>query len=199
MSRDQYAEDENLDEGWFDPIDVKNRNAANAAVVKALPGFLQALEKLGNYATPEHAAKMGRYIVQLGQGDHNHFLNKEIATTTGKATVTQFLTKFSNAFQSELFQGSPFKNYGEYKKAFDAVANVKRKHEVAHAEFAKNMKLLAGALKKQVMKDHGPDATKKPGDPALDVKGKANVGAQRQGLASKIGSGIGRVFGLGNR
>lgn len=197
QSRDKH--DQNLDEGWFDSQETKNRNAANDAVTKALPAFLQALSKLGNYATPEHAAKMGRYIVQLGQGDTNNFLNKEIVTTTGKATVAQFLKKFSGAFQAELFQGTAFKNYEEYKKAFDAVANVKRKHEVAHTKFAENMKALASALKKQVAKDHGPDATKKPGAPALDTKGQANAGAQRQGLASKIGSGIGRVFGLGNR
>jgi len=182
--------------GWLSSQDDKNKWAANQGVTKALPAFLKAMEKLAGYATVEKAAQMGQYIVKLGQADTNNFLNKPIANTKGdKAPLAQWLKTISTKFQQDLFHGTAFKNYDEFKKALQAVKAVEEQHKLAYQRFAKNMQMVAAGLKQTVAKEHGPEAMKRPGAPALDTTGAANVAAQKQGIGSKIGSGIGRLFG----
>lgn len=185
--------------GWTAPQAQKNQYAANTSVVKALPGFLKEMEKLGKYATAENATNMGAYIVKLGQNDPNNFLNKEIANVSGKkAPLSQWLKSISSQFQKDLFNNTKFADYNQFKEAFQAIKAVEEQHKkIAYPKFVKMMQMAAAGLRQTISKEHGPEAHKTAGAPALDAKGQANVAGQKQGLGSKIGSGIGSLFGRG--
>jgi hypothetical protein len=140
---------------------------------------------------------MGAYIVKLGQNDPNNFLNKEIANVSGKkAPLSQWLKTISEQFQKDLFNNTAFKNYDEFKKAFQAIKAVEEQHKhIAYPKFAKLMQTAEAGLKQTIAKEHGPEAHKTAGAPALDAKGQANVAGQKQGFGSKVGSAIGGLFG----
>lgn len=184
--------------GWLASQDQKNQYAANKNVSAQLPAFMKAVQELAAYATPEKAGKMGQALVKLGQADTNNFLNKPLPDSKGKAhPMSQHLKAISDKYQIDMFNDTGFKNYDQYNNALRAVRAVQEQGKVAQKRFNTNIQTVLKNLQDVVAKDHGPQATQKPAAPALGVDGSANVGAQKQGIGSRIGSGIGKLFGGG--